>query len=426
MTPAPGTVRFSVERLALLALALFVASIPSENGVTLPGVGSLSRLLGVVAFGVGLLSLVAGGRVRFRAPSLFLALTALFSVWVATTYFWSIAPQVTLSRVITMAQLAVLVWLVHQLVRTDRDLDVVYQSFVLGCYLLVGVGIATFIGGDGGFRNVGGGFNANAFAIVSALGVPMAWSLAVRGRHGWLRVLNVAYPLWAMVAVVLAASRGGLLTAIVALAVVPLLLGRLSPVRRLSLFVALAAAITAGALVAPVAFPELRQNLDRLAETNDELLGGGTLTGRTEIWDAGLDVFLGSPLVGVGMGGFNTAVWPVFLRNRSPHNAFLSVAVGSGSIGLALYVLLVAVVFLGVLANPARRGEHLVLGLALLVGMMPANSDNEKYTWFILAALAAVRPVYVTLARRVEPPSPAQHATPRGTDPSSGRRRTTG
>ena len=423
-------VRFSVEHLALLALAAFVASIPSENGVTVAGVGSLSRLLGLIAFGVGLLSLVAGGRVRFRAPSLFLVLTALFSVWVAATYFWSIAPEVTVVRVNTMAQLAALVWLVHQLVRTEHDLDVAYQGFVLGCYVMVGVGIATFFGSDGGFRNVGGGFNANGFAIVSALGVPMAWSLATRRRHGWLTVVNALYPLWATVAVVLAASRGGLLTAIVALAIVPLLLGRLSPLRRLLLFVSLAAVTSAGALLLPTAFPELQRNIDRLAEVDEELLGGGTLTGRTDIWAAGLDVFAGSPIVGVGMGGFNTAVWPVFGRSRSPHNAFLSVAVGSGGIGLTLYVLLVVVALLGVVANPVRRVEHLVLFAALLVGMMPTNSDNDKFAWFILAALAAVRPVFVTVGwrpdvRRAPAPSPAPPATLRGSGPSSPQHRTT-
>ena len=416
--------RISLGRLALWMVAAFVFSIPSENGVTIPGVGSLSRLIGVAAFVAGLASVIGRDRVRFRSPSLFLVVTALFFVWSAATIFWSVAPGVTLGRAVTFAQLGVLVWLVHQLVRTDRELAFLQQAFVLGCYVLIGVGLSAFLGTQGSaFRNVGG-FNANGFAIVSALAIPMAWGLAVRRVHGWLRVLNVVYPLFAIAAVVLAASRGGLLTALVALLIVPLTLGRLSLVRRLLLFASIAAITTVAFTFVPQAFPNLQQNLERLAETDEELLGG-TLTGRTQIWAAGLEVYRGAPIVGVGAGGFNTAVTPVLGESKSPHNAFLSVAVGTGTIGLLLYVGLVIVAFVGIIANPDRRWEHLVQFLALVVALAPTNSDNDKFAWFILASFAAVRPVLVVIGRPTTAATPPAPSTPAGTPASSPLRRTT-
>jgi O-antigen ligase len=385
-----------VTRIALWALAVFVFSIPSENGVAIAGVGSLSRLLGAFAFGTAIVSLFAHGRLWLRVPSLFLVVTLLFSVWGATTYFWSLEPQVTMGRLVTMAQLAVLVWLVHQVARSERDRDVLMHAFVLGCYVIIAIGVATFVSGaGGGFRDVGN-FNPNGFAIVSALGIPMAWSLLLRRTFPRMQVLHALYPLFALVAVVLAASRGGFVTALVALTIIPLTMTRLGAWRRLALFAVVAFASLAAFTWVPQAFPAIEQNIARLSETDEELLGG-TLTGRTDIWSAGVEAFRSDPVQGTGMGTFNQAIVPYYGRPRSPHNAFLSVAVGTGLVGLILFVALIAIVALGVLGRSERRVEHLVLLTALVVGMMPTNSDNDKFVWLILGLLASARPVLVRI-----------------------------
>jgi O-antigen ligase len=405
-----GRRQISVSRLALWVLAAFIFFIPSDTGVPIPGVGSLSRMVGLVAFGAGALSLVAGGRVKVRAPSLFLVIAALFTLWSAATYFWSIAPSVTMGRINTYAQLAVMAWLLHQLVRDDRDLDFLWQAFVLGCYVMIGTGLVAFFGGAE-YRNVGGR-NPNGFAIVAALAIPMAWGLALRRSHGRLYWLNVAYPVFAVVGVVLAASRGGLLTTLVALIVIPLTLGRFPVVTRVVLFAAIATVTWAAFSLLPTAVPEIQRNLDRLAETEEQIMGG-TLTGRTTIWSAGAEVFQSSTVIGVGMGGFNRAVLPILGAARSPHNAFLSVAVGGGIIALLLFTALVAAAWLGAMLLSERRLEHFVLLAAVFVGMMPTNSDNDKFVWFVLGALAAARPLLLRVPHVGHiglTPKPAQSA----------------
>lgn len=387
--------RVTTSRLALWALAAFVFFIPSDTGVTISGVGSLSRMVGLIAFGAGALSLVAGGRLRVRMPSLFLVVAALFTLWSAVTFFWSIAPSDTFGRISTYGQLVVMAWLLHQLVRDDRDLDFIWQAFVLGCYVMVGTGLMAFLGGAD-YRNVGGR-NPNGFAIVAALAIPMAWGLTLRRSHSWLYWLNAAYPLIALLAVVLAASRGGLLTALVAVVVIPLTLRQVSSVTRVALFVGIAAVVWAGFSYVPTALPELQRNLDRLGETEEQIIGG-TMTGRTTIWTAGAEVFRSSAVGGVGMGGFNRAVLPILGAPRSPHNAFLSVAVGGGIVALLLFSGLVLISAVSAFLRSERRLEHLVLFAALLVGMMPTNSDNDKFAWFVLGALAAAKPLLLSLA----------------------------
>ena len=386
-------------QLALAAAALFVFSIPSEHGVSIPGVGSLSRVLGYLAIGATLLSLYDRGLLRFRAPSLFLVAAAAFVTWSAATYFWSLAPATSVSQSVQFVQLFVLAWMIHQLARTDRQRDLLMQAFVLGSFVMISVAVIVYLGSARvGYRDVG--FPANSFAIVSALTIPMAWGLVLRRPFPLLHLLNVSYPLFALAAVVLAASRGGLLTAIVALTVIPLTLPKLSVWLRVALLVTVAAVGVAGGAWLPRVAPDLERNLERLGRVDEEIIGG-TMTGRTTIWMAGVQVFATSPIIGVGSGGFNRAVEPLLGSARSAHNAFLSVAVTSGLVGLFLFTAMFAIALVGVVTQRARRFEYLVLLLALLVSTMPANSENNKFLWYILASLASARPVMVDVSASV-------------------------
>ena len=383
----------TITRLALGAVALFVFSIPSESGATIPGVGSLSRLLGLVAITMVGLSLFDRGRLRLRAPTLFLVLAAAFVAWGAVTYFWSVAPPSSISRTVQNLQLFALAWMVHQIARTERDRDVLMQAFVFGCYLMILIAVAAFLGGSRvGYRDVG--FSINSFAIVAALAIPMAWGLVLRSSFPLLRALNAAYPVLALFAVVLAASRGGLLTALVGLVVIPLTLPRLRPVWRMMLVAAVSAAVWSVFTWLPVAAPDLQRNFERLGRVEEDLVAG-TMSGRTGIWAAGVEVFLTSPIVGVGVGAYNRAVEPILGSARSAHNAFLAIAVTTGLVGLLLFAGMFAMVFVGLMAHSARHADYFVLLAALIVATMPANNENNKYLWFILAILSAARPVMV-------------------------------
>lgn len=383
---------------ALWILGLFVLSIPSESGVAVAGVGSLSRLLGIAAFAVGVLSLWERGRLRVRPPSLFLAVAAVFVLWAFATYFWSLAPDRTIVRTSQFIQLFVFAWLVHQYASCDRKRDFLLQAFVVGCYVMISVALVAFFSdARGGYRDVG--FGPNSFAGVAAIAIPMAWGLMLRRTYPWLQALNAAYPVFALAAVVLAASRGGLFTALVALTIIPLTLPQLSTVRRLVLFGAVASVAWAAFTLTPQAVPDLERNLERLARADEDLLDG-TMTNRTMIWAAGAEVFATSPIVGVGVGAFARAVEPIYGRAVGAHNAFWSVAVTAGIVGLMLFAGMFMVTFTGVMVNPDRRTEYLVLLAALLVTMMPSNYESNKFVWFILALLSSARPIMLHYGAR--------------------------
>lgn len=401
-------------RLAIGTLALLVFSIPFESGVSIAGVGSVSRLIGILAMGMGVVSLFEGSRVRFRAPSLFLLLAAAFVAWGAVSYFWSLVPPVSLARTFQFVQLLLFAWLIHQLCRTERDRDLLMQAFVLGCLSMVGVAVAMYFGAARvDYRDVA--FSTNEFAAVAALAIPMAWGLMLRRAYPALQLVNTLYPLVALAGVVLAASRGGLLTALVGLVIVPLALRHVGLVRRVVLSLGVAAVAFASFMWFPQAVPDLERNLERLGAVEEELVGG-TMTGRTDIWMAGLQVFHDSPVLGVGVGTYAYAVEPVLGRFRGAHNAFWSVAVTTGVIGALLFFAMFAVVLVGLTASRPRRVDALVLFAALLVSVLPLNVENNKFVWFTLAVLASVRPVMIRVGYGIEQASISRNRAPTSSD----------
>lgn len=260
---------------------------------------------------------------------------------------------------------------------------------------------------DMGFRDVGS-FNANGFAMVASLGIPMAWYVQARDwrassasrRPLLLRVMNSAYPIAALAALVLSASRGGLFVMLTCLLIVPLTIDRLAWWRRLLLAVVLAASTAALAQVAPIVFPNLQASIDRLSGASDEL-ATGTLTGRTTIWTHGFEMLWDAPVTGSGAGSFPYLHQRLTGEYKAAHNAFLTVAVGSGVVGLALFVSLIVLALVSVLSSKQEvRPYLLVLLCGAVVTMLPANTEGSKFLWFVLALTASQAPIYLVSRRR--------------------------
>lgn len=387
--------------VAFWALVLFVASIPSEETVRLSGVGSLSRLLGMAALALGLLTLIRPhGRLGLRPPSLFLVIASGYLLWAVLSLFWALEPGVTRGRLITYTQLFVMAWLVYESSRSRARQAKLMQAFVLGAYVNVGIAVNTFFTTGGAeFRNVGADFNPNVFAMVLALAVPMAWHLSKLRSHPVLYWVNLLYLPAALVGVVLSASRGGLIALLGALLIIPLDFRNLGVLRKIALAALMTAVTVALFVEAPRLFPSLQTNFERLAGTSDEL-AEGTLTGRRVIWRAGMQVFREHSVLGVGAGGFRYSVVPMLGEPKAAHNAFVEALVDLGVIGLVLFLFLLVSVLLSILAAWSR-GEYFpaVTFAVVITTFMSANSMNDKYAWFAMALLSS-RPALMIALRR--------------------------
>src|SRR5918996_609363 len=211
----------SMSRIAFFALWAFAFVIPFELFIRWEEFGTMGRLVGVIAFGVGLVHIVLSG--RLRPLGLFHVLTLFFVLWAGLSAFWTLDVAETKERVWTYTQLAFMVWLIWELAPTrDRQLDLL-QAYVLGCYVSVLDTMMKFLAGieqqTGRFAATG--FNPNDLGFTLVLAIPMAWCLALARPKGILIWVNRLYPVFGMIAVILTASRGSFIPAFVALLIIP-------------------------------------------------------------------------------------------------------------------------------------------------------------------------------------------------------------
>jgi O-antigen ligase len=379
--------------VAYLCLWLFTFTIPWENSVVLPGIGTISKLLVFVTAAVGLLAILARGRVR--PPATFHLLAASFAIWVGLSSAWSTDPRESVNRFMILAGLATIPWLVWELVVTQSRRRNLLQAYVLGayisaCYILLNYSAGVSTTGSTGevSQEVTGrysveGFNPNSLGFLLVLAIPIAWHLGLTHRNPILRWVNRLYMPIGTLATLLTGSRGALVVLAVALLIVPATLGRLS----IGLKVAVLTVITASVVAAGIFVPPV--TWARLATTADEI-ESGSLNERRVIWEAGLELFPRHPIGGVGAGGFPQAVRPFLGYKGMAHNTFLSVLLEEGIVGLTLFVLMfVSIYFHARSAPPEERRFVLILLLVFTIGLLPRNWEFDKPTWLMFALLLA-------------------------------------
>ena len=377
----------TLDRVAWTLLCTFVFTIPWEKSVLVPEVGSIARLLGIVAF-------AAGGAAALRSrplrrPNAALLLAALFVAWSAATWFWSLDPDATLRRLRTFAELLAMFWLIWNSCRTPARQRHLIQAYVFGAAAASSLAFWRYLHDRQTYylRYAASGFDPNDFGLVLALSVPLALYLALRDRspRRWIYLLIAPA---AIAAVFLTASRASLLATFVSLTFA-LFAWRAADVTFRVVSLTLMAAL-ALSLVRFAPAPQRK----RLATIPNEITQG-TLHDRTRIWKSGLKALKQHPILGVGSGAYPKAVEPWLGRPKVAgfqyvaHNTFLSVLVESGAIGFAVFALL-----LGTLAlyawtmPPLERSLWLVVSAAWTAGVFTLTWEHYKPTWLIMAMIA--------------------------------------
>jgi O-antigen ligase len=370
---------------AFRLLWCFVFLLPWDQFVYVPLLGSIPRLVGLVASGVAALYILA--RRRVRPLSSFHMFALLFVLWAGVSAFWSIDPEATRVRLNTYLQLLVLVWLIWEVAWSPERQRALFQAYVLGACVLAVATIYNYLSGSHiplhPDRFSALNQDANELGLTMALALPMAWYLSLPQPHrriAWM--WRLCLPL-AITAILLTASRGAFLTTLVALMIIPATHGRLRLRTKTALcLLAVGTLVLAGSFV-----PEA--SLERIGTTRADI-EAGYFGGRGQIWRAGLNVAAEHPLAGVGAGAYGAAVEPILHTERASHDVFLSILVGDGVLGLVLFLAMVAATIKPLRRLPLlQRRFGIVLLLALGVGSSSLEWENRKAFWFVLGALAA-------------------------------------
>jgi O-antigen ligase len=392
---------------------VFVFAIPWQDMVVLPGLGTISKLLGAGAVGATILHVLIRG--KLRRPALFHWIALAFFGWIFLSTFWAVAqPESVQRKIITNLQLVAMLWVLWEVTSTRSRLAGMLQAYVLGAFVTTGSTIYNYLQGaaleEAYGRFAASGFDANDLGMLLALAMPMAWYLASTTRSGFQRWLNYSYFIFGIIAILLTSSRGAMIATVVALSVIPWTLTRMRPGVKIATVVMMLVAGTGAMVFVPA------RSFERLGTTTTEI-SEGTLTGRLAIWRSGILAVPQRPLGGYGPAGWYPAAGKVAASIRGAHSTWLAILVESGAVGLLLYITMFVVLLRRLRRLPTfERRIGLTLLATLTIAITPLTWDVYKVSWLMLSLLAAWAAVFT----RFPAPQPAVRPGPPRPRPGRG------
>jgi O-antigen ligase len=371
-----------MRRIAWILLLLFAFAIPWEYSLELGApLGNIARFIGVLLLLVAIPAVLQAGRLRSPGPMQWLALA--YFLWFCCTCFWTIDPLTTVTKLRGYFQEVLIVWLVWEFAESAGDLRALLRATVAGSWVLALLTLANFATAEAlanQIRFAAEGQDPNDVARFLNLGFPLA-ALLLNSEPRWpWRLLAAGYLPLGLVAVLLTASRGGFLAALVALAGSGLLLVYGCPRR------VLAAALALPPLAAALWFTIPRGTVERLATISGQLQGGD-LNQRWKIWVAGWHAFARAPFFGTGAGTFVSAagVAPI----DTAHNTALALAVTGGLCALFLATAIVAIAIWSITQTRGPLKWALATALVVwLITSLSATVEESRTTWLLLAMIA--------------------------------------
>src|ERR1039458_3344323 len=260
-----------MRKIAWGLLLLFAFAIPWESSLDLgEPLGNVARVVGLLLLLVSIPAVLQAGRLRTPGPLQWLVLA--FYLWFCCSYFWTIEPLVTLERIRGFFQEMMIVWLVWEFADSPRDLRALLRATVAGSWVLAALTVANLASPEaiaaGQIRFAAVGQDPNDVARFLDLGFPLAALLLNSERRWPWRLLAAGYLPLGLLGVLLTASRGGFLAAVVALVGSGLLLAYGHPKR------VLAGALALPALAVALWFIVPRGSFERLATIPEQLQGG--------------------------------------------------------------------------------------------------------------------------------------------------------
>jgi O-antigen ligase len=391
----------------LLALTMFIESVSI-------GPVPIGRLAGAAALAGVAIAVVRSGRVPLHRSWLLAAVAGL-GIWILVSSFW--ASDTGLVRTTAFSYgLAIAYMLAFAvLVRTRRQLTSVLTALVAGSVIFGSIAFAAYalgvgVGGvqEGRVQAFAG--DPNYFAVYQVAALPAALVLAAGERRAWMRLFLYGAVIVVVLSVVSTLSRTG----VVALATVVLLtllapsrlvFGR--PGRKLAYVAALAFAALAAAFAGSAEFVGRVQTILNPGE--------GRGSGRTDLFAAAMTGWREHPWLGLGAGNFQSA--SLHLLQSTPgvnvqasyasagrvvHNAYLELLVELGPVGLALFLLVLALAA-AALVRSARRARSageagleraaVGVGLALVafgVSALFLSNQLGKLVWVLIGLAIAL------------------------------------
>ena len=374
-----------LDRITFFLLWCFVFTVPFEREFMVPGLGTISRIVGIVLLPCATLALIARGWVRSLVPAHWLMV--LFVGWTSLSICWSLAVEATHLVMLTEIQCLVLVILIWQFCFGSDAAFSLVKAYVCGTVISCGSTILHFLSHqrtEWG-RYAAEGFDPNDLSLTLALSIPFSYYFFLRAKGwrcwGWLVQIAAV-----VAACLLTASRMGAVVVVLALAVIPLTVRQISIKRLVVLFILVGIAGAVVAVIVPAS------SWQRIFTIQSEV-STGTLNGRTALWAGGVEAFTHRPWIGAGAGAFADATDPFLSYPEAghqyvAHNTYLSILTELGIVGFVLFVGILGKALGSVSRmDPLQRRVWLLNLLVWAVGVATLTFEQRKPTWVLLSLL---------------------------------------
>ena len=196
--------------LAYLSSLLLIFMIPWEDVINLPTIGTAAKSVGILMAVLWLGAVLLSG--KFRKPAPFHIVAGIFILWNVASILWSNNSSKTINHLITIVQLYALTVILWDLCTTELHLLTAMQMYILGAYVASGNTLYNYFSGTSFYyeRFSADGTNPDDLGIILAIGLGMAWYLAVALKParfaGLLRMVNYSYIPVAFLGIALSAS----------------------------------------------------------------------------------------------------------------------------------------------------------------------------------------------------------------------------
>ncbi len=370
----------TLRKITYISTLVLTFALPWEDSISIPGIGSLARLMGLVAACCWMGTIVVEG--KFRKPDFFHVLVLLFVVWNFVSMYWSLDIESTLKRIKTYSQIFLLLLIYWEVFEGPDQLRAGLQAYVLGSYVLVASMFYNYYAGNVAVQYEGRysatGVNANDVALNLILCLPIALHLLFgahkdKGRmRTWLQGINLLYMPLAIFSIVLTGSRTSLI------AILPFLIfvmgsNRIKIERKLLIIVI--------GLVSIVALlPFVPSSLINRLGTIGSSISGADLGGRVTMWRKSIVVLAQHPILGVGSGAIDRMI------GGAVHNTLLTVAAETGFFGLMFFLSILGLAVYDLVRLPGRTaGLWLAVFATWGIGTLSLSWEFRKLTWIILS-----------------------------------------
>ncbi|WP_010094024.1 O-antigen ligase family protein [Ornithinibacillus scapharcae] len=208
-----------------------------------------------------------------------------------------------------------------------------------------------------------------------------------RIRTGRNILLNLPMAI-VLLALVLTASRGGILSTILSITSVLLLSVLSARVKEILLFAGLALLFATGFIWLYHSSDVLSFAVERVATIGIE--GDGT-SYRVFLWNSAIEMWTHNPFIGVGIGQFISYSPEVFgyALSNIPHNTYLSFLTETGIVGFLAFIwfpaFLLTRLVIGLLTSREQHYFYLLIGLiAIAIQAISINIENIRFIWLFL------------------------------------------